>query len=175
MSDIRQIKNYPSYYVTEDGEVYSKRGVRKLKCTTDPNGYLRVFLLKDGHRFSASVHRLVAETFVPNPENKPEVNHIDGNKQNAKASNLEWVTHSENIRHSIYVLGHDHITKINKGKFGKENHRSKTVLQIKNGVVVGKFYSLREASKVTKTGASNIGMCCRGKTKSADGFQWKYE
>ena len=175
MSAMRQIKKFPDYYITEDGEVYSWRSVRKLKCRTDSQGYLRVFLVKDGKTFSVSVHRLVAEAFIPNPENKPEVNHIDGDKQNAKKSNLEWVTHSENIKHSIHVLGHNHCAMINKGKFGKENRLSKIVLQIKDGVVIKEFFCLREASEATKIGAANIGFCCRGITKTAGGFQWKYK
>ena len=60
---------------------------------------------KDGKRYYKSIHRLVAEHFIPNPHNKPQVNHKDGNKQNNVVKNLEWVTASENRKHAIEVLG----------------------------------------------------------------------
>ena len=64
-------------------------------------GYRRVVLMKNGKQINALVHRLIAQTFIPNPENKPEVNHKDGNKENNSVFNLEWCTHKENVHHAI--------------------------------------------------------------------------
>lgn len=75
-------------------------------------GYLRVYLYSEGKKKRYFVHRLVAETFIPNPENKPQVNHKDGNKQNNELSNLEWVTRSENGLHYFRVLFNTNYKKV---------------------------------------------------------------
>lgn len=89
------------YQINEEGTVRGKFG-KVLKPNISTKGYLMVKIyLDNGKKFNASVHRLVAEAFIPNPENKPEVNHKDGNKHNIHVSNLEWVTGSENIIHAF--------------------------------------------------------------------------
>lgn len=90
------------YYISEEGKVYSDYGgrVKELKCRVNGHGYLDIKLQGKTYK----VHRLVAEFYVPNTENKPQVNHIDGNKLNNHYSNLEWVTNSENQRHA-YATG----------------------------------------------------------------------
>jgi len=85
--------------VSDCGRVLSRLG-RKLSLQKSNAGYLRVELHKNGMAQKHSVHRLVATAFVPNPEGKPQVNHIDGDKTNNKAENLEWVTQSENQSHA---------------------------------------------------------------------------
>jgi hypothetical protein len=84
------------YKVNQNGDVIGPRGT-VLKGFIHPKGYKHVFL---GNGDCSKVHRLVAQAFIPNPENKKEVNHIDGNKLNNHVSNLEWVTHTENMRHA---------------------------------------------------------------------------
>lgn len=83
--------------VTENGEVFVKETGKALNPKNNGNGYLRIYIPKIKKRFL--LHRLVATAYIPNPYNKPQVNHIDGNKHNNSASNLEWCTNSENMAH----------------------------------------------------------------------------
>jgi len=98
-----------NYFVNRRGEVitYNWRNAGKraiLKPATDKKGYKRVGLFVDGRLVTRKVHRLIAEAFIPNAHDKPQVNHIDGDKANNRVGNLEWVTQSENKKHS-FALG----------------------------------------------------------------------
>lgn len=103
---MKQIPFAKDYYLGEDGNIYScKRGWNKRKLNPNVDhragGYYRLkIIMDDGNKMSMFIHRLVALTYLPNPENKEEVNHIDGNKLNNKLSNLEWVTKKENMLHA---------------------------------------------------------------------------
>lgn len=104
MKEYRPIWGWP-YSVASDGTIKNDRTNQIIKPQMSNAGYYRVRLWKDGVSKNYSVHRIVAEAFVPNPLLKPEVNHIDGNKENNNAENLEWVTDVENKRHCREVLG----------------------------------------------------------------------
>jgi hypothetical protein len=93
----------PDYEVSNHGRL--RRGERLIAGYRLRNGYVGCSVSQDGARRSTTIHALVAEAFIPNPEGKPEVNHKNGVKDDNQAENLEWVTHSENIRHSYDVLG----------------------------------------------------------------------
>lgn len=99
------IEDYPAYLVSSAGDIYSSfhRRVIKLHPGVKPTGYEFVGLRNDLGCKYLMVHRLVALAFIPNPENLREVNHIDGNKRNNRAGNLEWCSPSKNIRHAISV------------------------------------------------------------------------
>lgn len=94
----RVITGHPNYAVSDRGRVRSLRRDKILAPQVMRNGYLRVNLGKGNGRF---VHRLVCQEFVANPHGKPQVNHLDGDKQNNRAGNLEWVTQSENQLHAV--------------------------------------------------------------------------
>ena len=95
---IKRIRGYEELYtISNYGEVFLVKNGQKRKTTMTKTGYVIIILSKNAVKKTYLLHRLVAEHFVPNPENKSEVNHIDGNKLNNKASNLEWVTREENI------------------------------------------------------------------------------
>lgn len=100
------IRGYGYYSVSDDGRVYSLVYKRKVELKqSEHKGYRRVALSSRNKRKIYPVHRLVADAFVPNPHNKPFVNHIDGNRRNNHYTNLEWCTREENQKHSREVLG----------------------------------------------------------------------
>lgn len=101
MPRIYHINTLEDYEITINGEVINKKTGRVLKVQPNGKGYLRFSLLIGNKRKFFFVHRVVAEKYVPNPERKPQVNHIDGNKLNNRADNLEWVTNYENRQHAI--------------------------------------------------------------------------
>lgn len=176
------IKDFPEYYITDTGNVFSRQTsrnpdgrIKKLKLTKTKNGYLRVCLSDANHKkHILFIHRLVAQAFIPNPENKPCVNHIDGNKENNCISNLEWCSYSENNVHAYRVLGKKPNCP-NTNRVGKDSTRAIIVQQIKDGKVIAEFYGVREASRKTGIGIRSIYQCCSGRSKSGHGFQWLYK
>ena len=99
MLTAKPIPDSPGYLITPDGRVFNQNGTEK-KLTPNYKGYLTVNLSYEGKQHLKRVHRLVAQTYIPNPDNKPDVNHKDGNKQNNRVDNLEWVTNQENHWHA---------------------------------------------------------------------------
>lgn len=158
-----------NYRVDEMGNVYNKKG-KKLIPKRNWDTYLRIQLWTHGKCEYVSIHRLIAEEFVPNPLNKPFVNHINGIKTDNRAVNLEWVTQKENIIHS-WENGLSK-SQLNNSKL------SKPVIQIdKFGNVINKFTSMIEASRQTGITRTNINAVCIGKKHclTAGGFVWKYD
>jgi hypothetical protein len=114
------MKEHPihkGYFITEDGKVFSSHTNKFLSQEIDRSGYKIVTLRKYNKHFK--VHRLVAETYIPNQENKPQVNHIDRNRSNNNLSNLEWVTSKENAMHKVVNQNIWIIEQISTGKVWK--------------------------------------------------------
>lgn len=170
----KNIPGYDRYQISNYGNIRSLnyKRTRQVKCLElgkIKNGYLAVILYDDKIiPRTFLVHRLVAEAFIPNPDNKPQVNHKDGNKTNNYISNLEWVTRKENIRHSFDCLGRVSTA----GKFRKS---SKPVIQLLDNVEISEYSSISEAYKLTSIPYSNISKCCNGLRKKAGGFKWEFK
>ena len=143
---------------------------RILKQGINYKGYPIIYLSKNSKSRTLPIHRLVAKAFIPNPKNKPQVNHIDGNKVNNNASNLEWVTNSENQVHA-YEMGLNSVT----GRAGKQK-RAVIQVDMKTGEYLNEYDSIAEATKaIGFVSKSNIGACCRGIKKSVGGYKWIYK
>lgn len=176
-----KISGFDNYSVSDQGNVKNNK-TNKLIVKDDNKGYLRVNLWIRGRCYHKSIHRLVAEAFIPNPDNKPQVNHIDGNKKNNAASNLEWSTISENQQHSYKVLDSTErrrkISESHKGKKLTEDNKqklieatSKKVVRIDDNRV---FNSVSEAARLTKICQSSVSKACSGNLKRAGGYHWSY-
>jgi hypothetical protein len=148
-------KEYPylkKYMISNTGEVKHKRTERIL-MGSKVNGYRYVLLNNDDNKkMNRLIHRLVAETFLENPENKPVVNHKDTNILNNCVDNLEWVTYKENMNTK------ETIQNLKKGK--RENSKNILQINIENGEIIGKFNSAMEAEEKTKIDNSTIYIIC---------------
>ena len=144
------------YAISRKGKILSLLTDQIVRPTVNSEGYLKITLWKDGKSYTRRVHRLVAEQFIPNPDNLPVVNHIDGNKKNPDVNNLEWCTQQENVQHAF-----------NTG----------LTLKTSDKVVVrgdGRVYkSLTEAAKENYITKSAISKAIHGVRKTAGGWTWK--
>lgn len=176
----KDIKNYEGLYqVSNLGRVRSLNHIRKngksennvyitkgriLKAAIQNVGYMFVVLSKNGKTKGYRVHRLVAEAFIPNPNNYKCVNHKDENKQNNCVNNLEWCTHEYNNNYGTKPM------KIAKGNSKKVNQYDL------DGNFIKQWESLMEAERYLKIKKSHVGIsaCCKGKIKTSYGYRWKY-
>lgn len=183
----KSVVGYEEYYeISNLGKVYSKgktyvdstgrcqtKKPRYINVRCGVNGYLCVDLTANGVTKQTTIHRLLAMAFISNPENKPTVNHKDGNKLNIELSNLEWATYGENNKHAV-----DNNLRRSPwtGKFGTENPRSKPIVQYdKANNKINEFPNAREAQRITGITYKHISSCCLGKRKTTGGFIWKFK
>ena len=160
---MKEVKDYPGYFVTEDGDVYtSKRGPLRKLSTPVCLKYHAVKLSHKGKVKHCFVHRLVAEAYVDKPDNKDFVNHKDGNKLNNIYTNLEWVTFSENIQHAFD-------TGLNKGFVGTENFRA-----ILNDLDVVQIYQRLQLGEKSKALAKEFGVEATAISKIKRKELWKH-
>lgn len=177
MIEWRDVPGYEGLYqVSNTGLVLSlptdrHRGV-VLMPAPDKDGYKRVKLTKGCVKQTFSVHRLVALAFIPNPDLKQEVNHIDGNKANNSVSNLEWATREENERHSRKT-GLNASSPCSFARSVAAKNRSKPVV-CDDGRVFENARRAGEALGVNPNSVSRIYACCKGKAKTAYGHSWAY-
>lgn len=181
----KEVPDYEGLYmVSTSGRVVS---LDRITCTKDGNqrhnkpsllnpqkegkaGYYRVNLRKNGKTKTCNIHRLVAMTFIPNPLNKPEVDHIDTDKTNNNVKNLRWCSAVENMRNPLTmkrmrITVYDNITK--------HKRFTRPVASIKNGNIVKMYPSLRS---VLQDGYDPdcVWNCCNGKSKIHGELQWMY-
>lgn len=151
-----------NYSVSNEGEVKNDKTNRKMTLGFH-QGYRTVGLKVNGKNKGLRVHRLVANAFIPNPEKKPYVNHIDGNRGNNKLENLEWVTPSENTQHAVRI-----------GLMVPSRERS--VIQFGlDGKRIAEFKSISEACRITSSLNEKIVACCQRIRTQHNGYQWRYK
>lgn len=124
-----------------------------LKSLNNGKNYLSVMLVKENNVKYCKVHRLVAEAFIPNPNNFPQVNHKDYNRENNRVYNLEWCTLQYNNEYS---------------------HNKLIYQKDLNNTIIKKWESIIKASKALRINSKNITTCCKGKRKTAGGYMWEY-
>ena len=162
----KQIVGYNDYYVSNYGRVKStkRKNAIILNGRDDGKGYLKVALYdSDGKAKELRISRLVAEHFINNKYNKEQVNHINGDKQDNRVCNLEWVTNLENTRHSFEHL--DRASKMPTKKVAK--------VDLQDNIII-KYESIKDASICEGVHRQSISNTLRGISKSLKGYKWIY-
>jgi hypothetical protein len=179
----KPVPNYEGYYEGSTlGQIRSlnyrktKGRIQTLLLTLDKDGYQKIELRKPGANKTAKVGRIIAETWLEKPSDplKNEINHKNGIRSDNRVVNLEWVTHSENIRHSYNELGR---TGSNKGNFGKLSKCAIAVNQYDlEGNFIKEWGSIADIVRYLNiSGGSCISQVCKGRARQAHGFIWRYK
>lgn len=160
----KTIEEFPRYEVSNTGKIRNKETGYILKQIKHRGGYYSVSLYNEpSHAHTKQVHQIVANTWIPNPNNCSCINHKDENPENNNADNLEWCNHLYN------------------NNYGNHNYKvglalSKPVCQYdKNNTLVAIYNGAREAARIAGFSQSSITLCCQGKRKTHHGFIWKYK
>lgn len=146
------------YQANPNGTIRNNKGLL-LKYSKGSSGtrYYQFSPCINGKATPRLVHRIIAQTFIPNPENKPQVNHKDGDIFNNSVDNLEWVTRKENAHHSYFILKNPGPPKNFLGKFGKDHNRSKPVFEFDiNGNLIGEYESGLDFERKTGTDHTSV-------------------
>lgn len=193
----KDIIDFPNYQISNYGRVKSKaritnvgiknvkeikRKEKILKPLKLTKGYLGIRLYNNTNAKTFKIHRLVATYFIPNPNNYEQVNHIDGDKTNNNATNLEWCTNEYNMKHSYDIGLRDkevlrkNMSIIGKNLKGKKGNHIRKVAQIDktNNKVIKIWGSITEASKCINISDATIQNVCAKRRKTAGGYIWKY-
>lgn len=201
---MKEIKGYENYLIDENGNIYSKHSKRFITPCLRKDGYMLVGLYNNGYRKNFQVHRLVAETFVPNPDNLPQINHKDENKTNNNVSNLEWcsaqynLTYGNRMKKAIskrkendpngdsYNKAMETRRKSNpNNECFKRTVNTRTLKGCVNaekrigqydqkGNLINEFKSIAQAAKETNCSAGCICECAKGKKETHKGYVWRY-
>lgn len=155
------------YLVSNLGNVKSLKNNIIMKPSKLYNGYLTIPLSKNGYTIRYTVHRLVAQTFIPNISNKPQVNHKNGIRTDNRVENLEWCTVKENIYDAIKRNG-------SKGYINVGGQPKKVEQYTLDNILIKEWNSIKEAGKELHINQGNIVNCCKLKRKTAGNYIWKY-
>lgn len=191
MEEWRKIEEFPNYSVSNIGRVRNDLTNTLLSGYLAKVGYYMISLLKHNKCIHRSIHRLVAMAFIPNPENKPTVNHIDGNKQNNCVENLEWATYSENNYHAWNCIDSSNRRSQLKARLNSPNNvyfrkghivtdemrrkmskvKKKPLICIETQII---YSCAEEAANYVSVGKQCITHACNGRCKTAGGYHWEY-
>lgn len=157
----KDIEGYEGLYqISNQGRVMARNGkIRAIQINKRRCGYYEVNLYKNNNEKRFKVHRLVAQAFIPNPQGKPQVNHIDGDKSNNRASNLEWVTDKENKAHAW------------RNGLATANHKKKSIICNETGEV---FESVQQCSEKMGLDRRSIFRQLKGERKTVGGYTFQY-
>lgn len=162
VSNLGRVKSLPKPHKFVHGYYLTKEKILSPRVCGTQREYLSVALQRDGERKQIKIHRLVAEAFIPNPNNLTEVNHKDENKGNNKADNLEWCTRSYNVNYGSRI----------------EKQRKTLIKPVAAYDAIGNFVqsfdSLAEAALFANVDSSNISRACKKEGRLSGGYIWKY-
>lgn len=180
-----QVSNCGRVKSLEKEVIHKRYGTYKLKEKilkqyVEKLGYVRVGLYKNCKIKHFLLHRLIAEAFIPNPYNKPYIDHIDGNPKNNNIDNLRWCTHKENMNNPIAekrtsdsLKGHN-TSEETKKKIGKSHSISIYQIDKTNGCIIREWSSMTDVERELGIDHRKICNCCKGKRKSTGGYIWRY-
>ena len=169
VSDLGRVKSLERDAYFPNGTFHHHVEEKILVPNSNGNGYLHVQLCKNGEKKQKYVHRLVAMAFIPNPENKPQVNHKDEVKTNNAVDNLEWCTSAYNVNYGTKIERQKQTYKDNY-----KNGKNKVVKKVFCVELNKTFDSITRAKEELGIDASKITKVCKGKAETAGGFHWKY-
>lgn len=163
----KAIDGFPNYMISNIGSVRNIKTGRILVPIKNKEGYLSIKLCNKGHQKGFRINRLVAQYFIPNPDNLPVVNHINEIKTDNRVENLEWCTDAYNSNYG---------TRTERMKrFGIEHHKSKSVFQFsKDGEFIKKWNCISDIQREIGINVANISKCCYGRAKTAGGYKWSF-
>ena len=184
MEEFRWVKGLEGFYqISNKGEVYSfprhdnlmrVQGGKLMKTAILPNGYEVAYLSKSGKRYAKYVHKMVAEAFIPNPQNKPEIDHIDTNKLNNNVENLRWCTRKENISNPLSFSAMKIAVTKNASRGARSPFSRKVGQYSLDGTFIAEYESAGMASLATGVSVASIQSCAIGKRNRGGQFIWKY-
>lgn len=172
ISNLGRVKSIAKFHNKRDGTVQRNTKYGKILKQSNTQ-YAHITLRRNGENFTRLVHRLIAIHFIPNPENKPHINHLNGIKRDNRIENLEWCTTSENVRHAFDT----NLIKNRKGMGvrGVNHVYSKAVIQCSlSGEKIAEFACIQEAADKNNINRSSVTAVLVGKKSSHNGFIWKY-
>lgn len=160
VSNLGRVRSRYKYNSRKDGAVLAEK-FKNINPTKAQNGYLKATLVRDEKKINKMIHRLVAENFLNNVEGKTQVNHINGNKKDNRAENLEWVTPVENIAHAVKTG----LIKVHKIKM--QDMLNGEIIIFNNRKEINKYFDKKVSQDL-------ITRCCNRKRNSAYGKKWEY-
>lgn len=164
INNLKKVPGFNDYYVDEEGRVYSIK-IKELTPTKTQDGYYQYHFCENNIHKYPRAHRIIAQTFIPNPDNLPVVNHKDGNKLNNEVSNLEWVTYSENSIHSVEILG-NRPPVTNEKRVVSKNLDTLEVIEFDSMSECARFYEVTHGSIYRKINEKSCNPATKGNIKN---------